>query len=214
MNCKMSILFYQRQAAIFKPMTFQQLKRGEPNMSRIPTPATIADAPAASQALLRGVKQSLGVVPNLFRLVANSPETLEGYLGLNSALGKGALNAPTRERIALAIANYNGCTYCNSAHTYLGKNFAKLDDAEIAANRAGHSTDPKADVAVGFALEVARARGRVGAEELAKVKAAGYSDGEVVEIVGHVALNVLTNYINEVFETEVDFPFFEAKRAA
>lgn len=183
-------------------------------MSRIPTPATIADAPAASQALLRGVERALGSVPNLFRLVSNSPAALEGYLGLNGALGKGSLNAATRERIALAIANYNGCSYCNSAHTYLGKNLAKLDDAEIAANRAGRSTDPKAAAAVVFALEVARARGRVSAEDIAAIKAAGYSDGELVEIVGHVALNVLTNYVNDAFETEVDFPVFEAMRAA
>jgi len=73
----------------------------------------------------------------MFRLIANSSATLEGYLGLNGVLGKGKLSAATRERIALAIANYNGCDYCNSAHTYLGKNLAKLDEAEIAANRAG-----------------------------------------------------------------------------
>ena len=100
-------------------------------MSRIPTPATIEAAPAASRPLLEAVKKQLGVVPNLFRLVANSPAALEGYLGLVGALNKGALPAPTRERIALAVAEINGCSYCLSAHTYLGKNLAKLDDAEI-----------------------------------------------------------------------------------
>lgn len=183
-------------------------------MSRIPTPATINDAPEASRPLLHGVQKSLGSVPNLFRIVANSPAALQGYLGLNTALGKGSLNAATRERIALAIANYNGCDYCNSAHTYLGRNLAKLDDAEIAANRAGRSTDPKAAAAVSFAVKVARARGRVRAEDVADVKAAGYSDGELVEIICHVALNVLTNYVNEAFRTEIDFPLFEAARAA
>lgn len=183
-------------------------------MSRIPTPATIADAPAGSQELLKAVEGMLGSVPNLFRLVGNSPATLEGYLGLNGALGKGELNAATRERIALAIANYNGCSYCNSAHTFLGKNIAKLDDAEIAANRVGKSTDAKADAAVKFAVKIAEARGRVSAADVEAVKAAGYSDAELVEIVGHVALNVLTNYVNEVFDTEIDFPVFEAARAA
>ena len=116
-------------------------------MSRIPIPATIDDAPAAAQPLLEAVKKQLGSVPNLFRLVANSPAALEGYLGMFGALGKGALPAPTRERIALAVAEVNGCGYCPSAHTYLGKNLAKLDDAEIAANRGGGSSDPKADAA-------------------------------------------------------------------
>lgn len=103
-------------------------------MSRIPTPATIADAPAASQPLLEAVRKQLGVAPNLFRLVSNSPAALEGYLGLSTALGKGKVPAATRERIALAVAEVNGCDYCLSAHTYLGKNLAKLDDAEITAN--------------------------------------------------------------------------------
>ncbi|MEL7140095.1 MAG: carboxymuconolactone decarboxylase family protein, partial [Pseudomonadota bacterium] len=120
----------------------------------------------------------------------------------------------TRERIALAVANTNGCDYCNSAHTFLAKTLAKLDDAEIAANRAGSSTDAKAHAAVAFAVKVATNRGRVSEDDLTHVRDAGYSDAEVVEIVGHVALNVLTNYVNEVFETDLDFPFAGAARAA
>src|ERR1700758_4263945 len=114
-------------------------------MSRIPTPPSIATSPAASQPLLEAVNQQLGSVPNLFRLVANSPAALEGYLGMMGALAKGALPAATRERIALAVAEVNGCGYCLAAHAYLGKHLAKLDDAEIAANRAGGSHDAKAD---------------------------------------------------------------------
>src|SRR5450432_1234281 len=113
-------------------------------MPRLPTPASIEAAPNASQPLLQAVKKQLGIVPNMFRLIGNSPAGLEGYLGLNGALAKGALEAPTRERIALAVAEVNGCNYCLSAHSYLGKNLAKLDDAEIAANRAGTSHDAKA----------------------------------------------------------------------
>ena len=113
-------------------------------MSRIPTPATIDAAPAASRPMLEAVKKSFGSLPpNMFRLIANSPAALEGYLALSGALDKGLLPAPTRERIALAIAEINGCNYCLSAHSYLGKNRAKLDDAEIAANRDGRSNDPK-----------------------------------------------------------------------
>ena len=102
-------------------------------MSRIAIPAGIESAPTASQPMLEAVKKQIGVVPNLFRLVANSPAALEGYLGMSGALAKGALPAPTRERIALAVAEINGCNYCLSAHTYMGKNLAKLDDAEITA---------------------------------------------------------------------------------
>jgi uncharacterized peroxidase-related enzyme len=182
-------------------------------MSRLPTPASIEASPAASQPLLQAVKKQLGVVPNLFRLVGNSAAALEGYLGLNGALAKGALEAPTRERIALAVAEINGCDYCLSAHSYLGKNLAKLSDAEIAANRGGGSTDAKADAAVHFAVELVNARGHVSAADVQAVKQAGYTDAQVIEIVLHVALNTLTNYVNEMAKTEIDFPVVTAKAA-
>jgi uncharacterized peroxidase-related enzyme len=183
-------------------------------MSRIPTPATIAAAPPASQPLLEAVKKQLGSVPNLFRLVSNSPAALQGYLDLSGALTKGVLPAQTRERIALAVAEINGCDYCLSAHTYLGKNLAKLDDAEIAANRNGASNDPKADAAVRFAATVARGRGHVSEDEVRAVKLAGYDDAQVIEIVLHVALNTWTNYINNVAKTDIDFPVITARKAA
>jgi uncharacterized peroxidase-related enzyme len=183
-------------------------------MSRIPTPATIQDAPSASQPMLEAVKKQLGVVPNLFRLVATSPAALEGYLNLSGALGKGELPAATRERIALAVAEINGCSYCLSAHTYLGKNVAKLDDAEMTANRQGGSKDHKADAAVRFAANVARDRGHVSEDDVAAVKAAGYNDAQVIEIVLHVALNTWTNYINEVLKTDIDFPAVATAKAA
>src|ERR1044071_6592610 len=103
-------------------------------MTRIATPASIDAAPAKAQPLLQAVHQQLGVVPNLFRVVSNSPAALEGYLGMSGALAKGSLPAPTRERIALAVAEINGCSYCLSAHAFLGREFAKLDESEIAAN--------------------------------------------------------------------------------
>lgn len=182
--------------------------------SRIATPADVAAAPEKSQPLLNAVNAQLGVVPNMFRLVGNSPAALEGFLGFSGGLGKGKLPAATRERIALAVAEINSCGYCLSAHTYLGKNLAKLDDAEITANRSGASNDIKADAAVRFAANIARNRGQVSAADVAAVKAAGYSDAELVEIVGHVALNVFTNYTNEVFKTEIDFPVVAARKAA
>lgn len=182
-------------------------------MTRIPLPATPEDAPEAARPLLDGVKASLGSVPNLFRLTANSPAALRGYLDLSGALSKGALPAQTRERIALAVAQVNGCDYCLSAHSYIGKNLARLDEAEIAANRRGGSTDPKAGAAVRFAVALVRERGQVTEADVAAVKLAGYSDAEVVEIVAHVALNTLTNYLNEALGTPIDFPVVTADAA-
>ena len=182
-------------------------------MSRIPTPISIETAPEASRPLLEAVKRQLGIVPNLFRIVSNSPAALEGYLGLNGALGKGVLTPATRERIALAVAQINGCGYCLAAHSYLGKNVAKLDSTEISANRHGNSTDAKAAAAVRFAVAITRARGAVSADAVVAVRDAGYSDAEIVEIIAHVALNTLTNYVNEVLGTDIDFPVVEVLAA-
>jgi uncharacterized peroxidase-related enzyme len=169
-------------------------------------PASIEAAPQAAQPLLQAVKKQLGVVPNMFRTIANSPAALEGYLGLSGALGKGTLEPLTRQRIALAIAEVNGCDYCASAHTYLGKNLSKLPDAEIAANRNGGSIDVKADAAVRFAVKLAQLRGHPSDADVQAVRNAGYTDAQVIEIVLHVALNTLTNYVNETVKTEIDFP--------
>ena len=181
-------------------------------MSRLTIPAR-EDAPLKSQLLLDAVEKQLGVVPNLFRLVGSSTAALEGYLGLNSALGR-TLDAKTRERIALAVAQANGCNYCLSAHTYLGLNLAKIDDAEIALNRAGHSGDAKADAALVFARKVIDTRGRVSDADLAAVRLAGFSESQVIEIVASVALNVLSNYVNNVAQTDIDFPVVLAAQAA
>ena len=175
-------------------------------MPRIPTPASIEDAPQTAQPLLQAVKKQIGTVPNMFRAIANSPAALEGYLGLSGALAKGTLEPQTRERIALAIAEVNGCNYCASAHSYFGKNLGKLSDAEISANRDGGSTDTKANAAVRFAVKLAQLRGHPSDTDLKAVKDAGYTDAQVIEIVLHVALNTLTNYVNETVKTEIDFP--------
>jgi uncharacterized peroxidase-related enzyme len=183
-------------------------------MSRITIPADVAAAPQAAQSMLNAVNAQLGVVPNMFRLIANSPQTLEGFLGLSSSLGKGALSVATRNRIALAVAEANGCDYCLSAHSYLGKNLAKLGDAEMTANRAGASQDSKADAAVRFAVKLVRERGHITEDDLSAVKAADYSDAQVLEIIAHVALNTFTNYLNEALKTDIDFPVVKAGMAA
>ena len=119
-------------------------------------------------------------------------------------------DGPGSERIALAVAELNGCSYCLSAHSYLGSNLAKLDAAELEASRHGHSNDPKAAAALRFATQIVGMRGHVSDADLAAVKAAGYSEAEVIEIVLLVALNTLTNYVNNVAQTDIDFPVVKA----
>jgi len=181
-------------------------------MSRFTIP-TRDSAPSASQPILDAVNAQLGVIPNLFRLVAQSPAALAGMTGLSGALGK-TLDVKTRERIAIATAEVNGCDYCLSAHNYLGLNLAKISPEEIALNRKGASGDAKADAAVRFAAKVAQTRGKVGAEDLAAVRKAGYSDAQIIDVIATVGENFLTNLFNNVAQTEIDFPVIWADKAA
>jgi len=182
-------------------------------MSRLSIP-TVDTAPEASKPLLAAVNKQLGVVPNLMKLVGHSPAALEGYLSLNGALAKGKLDVKLRERIALGVAEFNGCDYCLAAHSYLGANVAKLTRTELDAARDFHSEDARADAALRFARRVAESHGRVSDAELATLRAAGFDEAGVIEIVVNVALNVLTNYVNNVAQTDVDFPKVGAKLAA
>ena len=159
------------------------------------------------------MKKQLGVVPNSFRLLALSPAVLQGLLGLNGALAK-ALDLKTRERIAIAIAQSNHCDYCLSAHSYIGLNLAKIDAAEIALNRNGASADPKANAAVAFAIKINEERGKVSDADLQAVRAAGFTEGQIVEIIAVVAENIFTNLLNIVAGTEIDFPVVLAAEAA
>ncbi|MFC9993525.1 carboxymuconolactone decarboxylase family protein [Nocardia sp. NPDC127526] len=174
-------------------------------MSRLPLiqPDT-ATGKAAD--LLAGVQKALGVTPNMTKAMVNSPAVLEAYLGFSGALGGGALSAPIRERIALLVAEENGCDYCLSAHSYIGANIAKLSAEEIEASRHGESADAKAAAALVFATALVRARGGVEEADIKSARAAGLSDGEITEVIANVALNVFTNYLNKAVETDIDWP--------
>jgi len=173
-------------------------------MNRITTidPLT-ATGPTAQ--LFAGVKAKLGVVPNLMRTFAHSPAVLEAYLGFSGKLGQGVLPAAVREQLALVIGETNECEYCLSAHTLLGKGAGLSPDAILAARRA-EAADPKVAAILQFARAVVAARGQVSDDQLTAVRAAGATDAEIVEVVAHVAVNVLTNYMNNVARTVVDFP--------
>lgn len=181
-------------------------------MPRLTVPAR-NDVPADSAPILDAVEKQLGVVPNMFRLIASSPAVLQGYTANNAALA-GTLDVKTRERIALAVAQVNGCDYCLSAHSYLGLNLARISEEEIALNRMGRSGDPNADAAVRFAVNIVRDRGRVGDADIASVRQAGFSDGQIVEIIAVAAENVFTNLLNLVAGTDIDFPVVQASKAA
>jgi uncharacterized peroxidase-related enzyme len=172
------------------------------------TPVEPATVEGRAKELLDAVEASLGATPNMTTTMARS-SVLEGWLGLNGALQKGPIRAGDGERIALAVAEANGCSYCLSAHTYLATNLARLDGGEIERARSFDSANPKSAAILAFAGAVLTATGDVSDEDIAAARAAGLSDAELGDIVGHVAVNVLTNLFNRTFAVDVDFPVVE-----
>jgi uncharacterized peroxidase-related enzyme len=181
-------------------------------MSRINV-VTTDKADQEQTELLEAIHAKLGMVPNFLRVFANSPAALRAFLGLHALARGGRLEEQTRERIALALAQQNDCQYCVSAHTAIGRKTG-LSSAEMAANRAGTSTDAKAAAAVRFARALAERNGEVTTAELQAVRNAGYRDAEIVEIITHVGLNVLTNILGKASQVEIDFPKIDLKLAA
>lgn len=164
-----------------------------------------AEATGKTQQLFTAVQKGLGLVPNLVRVLGNSTAALEGYLGLSGALAHGVLPAKLREQIALTVAEINGCGYCLSAHTLLGGK-AGLSEDEILSARRSTAANDKSDAALKFARAVTLQRGHVADSDLQTARSSGLNDAEIVEVVQHVALNILTNYTNNVARTVVDFP--------
>lgn len=172
-----------------------------------------ASSSMAVKPTLDKINGAFGVVPNMFKAVANSPAALTSMWGSFGALGGGTLGARLGEEIAVAVANANNCEYCLAAHTALGcKAGASRED--MAAAQVGKSSDPRTQAALTFALKVIRNRAAVTDADVAALKAAGFGDEGVVEIIAHVALNLFTNYVNVALNVPVDFPGVQLKRVA
>lgn len=181
-------------------------------MSRIKT-ITDEIANAEQADLFAAIKSSLGMVPNFLRVFANSPDALKAFLGFHHIAGNGSLDPATRERIALTLAQKNECGYCLSAHTAIGRK-AGLNTDEINANRQGESQDAKAAIAVKFARTLAEHTGEVTNAEVQEMRDVGFSDADIVEVITHTGMNVLTNILSKASQVDIDFPRIELNKAA
>ena len=177
----------------------------------LPLDSTTATGTAAEH--LATTRKLFGSVPNMFATAAQSPATLAAMNGFFAALGKAPLGGKVGEQVAIAVAQSNECTYCLSAHTAIG-GMHGVSAANLASARHGHSDDPMAQAAITLALEIVRTKGRVSDASLAAARVAGLGDSEIVEVVGHVALNIFTNYLNNLAGTDVDFPVVNVEQAA
>jgi uncharacterized peroxidase-related enzyme len=180
-------------------------------MTRIALP-TDEQIPVASKPVVDAVTKQLKMTPNLFRVLALSPNALNGWAALQGALAK-TLDAKLRDGIALAVSQVNGCQYCLSAHSHVASTMANIDDDEIRLNRAGQSGTPKTAAAVAFAKKLMETHGKVSEDDLRTVRAAGFTDANIVEIIALSAQFLLTNFVNNAFDTEIDFPVVETEIA-
>lgn len=162
-----------------------------------------------SQEMFQAIRSRMGKVPNMMRTMAHSPALLGGYLGLSSSLDQGVLSPSLRQQIALYVSQVNHCEYCLSAHSLIGKHAGLSPDAILEA-RQGRADDPKDQALLNLVADLLEHHGNISDEQLSAVRQAGVSDAELSEVVGHVALTVLTNFFNQLSGAEVDFPFVSA----
>jgi uncharacterized peroxidase-related enzyme len=182
-------------------------RRLEKMMSRI-VPVISSHVDSKVAATLNQVKASLGMVPNLFATLAHSSVALDGYLSLSKVLARGRLSSRQREILALSVAQENECRYCLSAHTALAKS-AGVSEAEALKARRGDGEDPFERALASFAKAIVRQRGHVSDEDIERARKAEIDDGLMMEVVATVLVNTFTNYVNEVADTEIDFPVVE-----
>lgn len=177
-------------------------------MARLPT-VDPAQATGSTKDIFTALHKGLGMVPNMTRVMANSPAVLAAFAQFNGALAGARLGGKVREMIALLSAEYNGCDYCLSAHTALGK-AQGLSQSQLDGARHAEAGEPRSLAILQFALAVLRQRGAVTETHIAEARKAGLSDSELAEIVATVALNLFTNYFNRAFAVDVDFPLVTA----
>lgn len=173
-------------------------------MQRIPT-ADLSKAAGRTKEQLETVQRKMGRVPNLHATMANSPAVLNAYLRLHDALSQTSLDTRLRELVAVTVASVNDCEYCLAAHTAVGRSL-KVDDSELLNAQEGDSSDPKTLAALRFARALVEKRGRVSDADVASVRAAGFGNAAVLELVASTVMNIFTNYCSHVAETKVDFP--------
>lgn len=173
-------------------------------MARIELP-TRQQAAAETHEILDSVQQRLGFLPNGLRLLSLSPRALQAYVDLQAAMSR-VLDEKTQEAVALAVSSANGCNYCVATHCFNTRANSRTAPDEIALNLEGNSSDPKIAAAAAFAKRISETRGKVSNADLAAIRAAGYSDGQIVELTTLVVRYTLTNFLNNMADVEIDIP--------
>lgn len=157
----------------------------------------------ANQEIFDNLKQQIGFVPNLYATIAYSDNGLQRYLNYQNA--KTSLNNKEKEAVNLVVSQVNGCIYCQSAHTAIGK-MNGFSDEEILNLRQGKSDKPKLNALVALAADLTENRGNASAETLEQFYAAGYNQENLVDLILQISDKIAMNYLHNLTKVPVDFP--------
>jgi AhpD family alkylhydroperoxidase len=157
----------------------------------------------ASQASFDNLQKAIGKVPNLYAAIAYSENGLPRYLAFQA--GKTSLNNKEKEAVNLVVSEVNGCRYCQSAHTMLGK-MNGFTENEILDLRSGTSNNPKLNALVVLAKEITEKKGRISDTTLEVFYAAGYNYGHIVDVILLISDKIVMNYLHNLTNVEIDFP--------
>jgi len=166
----------------------------------------------ANQTIFDNLKKGLGFVPNLYATFAYSDTALGNYVTFQTA--KSSLKAKEREVINLVVSQVNDCRYCQSAHTVLGKMNGFTDEQIIELRKGTASFDAKLDALVKLAKAITVTHGRPDEALLDNFFAAGYNEGNLVDVVLVVGDKIISNYLNNITNTPIDFPVAEPLETA
>jgi len=171
------------------------------NTFTIPTAATVSPA---NQAIFDNLRKGLGMVPNLYATFAHSEHALGNYLTLQN--GKSSLTAKEREVINLVVSQVNECAYCLAAHTVLGGMVGFTPEQIIAIRKGGAAFDARLDALARLVKSAAEQRGHAAPALVEAFFAAGYTEGNLVDVVMVIGDKIITNYLHALTQVPVDFP--------
>ena len=157
----------------------------------------------SSQTAFDNLNKAIGMVPNLYAAIGYSENGLGRYLAFQA--GKTSLNNKEKEAVNLVVSEVNGCRYCQSAHTVLGK-MNGFTEADVLDLRAGISNNPKLNALVGLAKEITEEKGRISDVTLEAFYAAGYNDGNLVDVILLISDKIAMNYLHNLTNVAIDFP--------
>jgi uncharacterized peroxidase-related enzyme len=166
-----------------------------------------ADVSARDQAIFDSLQKNVGFVPNLYAYFAKNETALRDYLALQNR--KSTLTTKEREVVNLVTSQINGCRYCQSAHTVLGKLAGFTDEQVLEIRHGWASFDVKLDALARFVASVVEKRGKASEEAKEAFFAAGYTEANMIDVVILVGDKIISNFIHNLTELEIDFPLAE-----